>query len=92
MKEQFRQFLISKGYRVVTPNGHPSTVYDYLKRIDKVCELERLDNLTDLAKNITEIRLQYEPNGKKSELGAKSHNAVICALRQFEEFVNQKND
>ena len=89
MKEQFRQFLVNKGYKVVTPSGNPSTVYDYLKRIDKVCEWELIDNWTNLAKNITEIRLQYESSGEKSELGARSHNAVICALRQFEEFVIQ---
>ena len=44
MKEQFCQFLINKGYKVVTPSGNPSTVYDYLKRIDKVCEWELMDN------------------------------------------------
>lgn len=89
MKEQFRKFLINKGYKTVTPSGNPSTVYDYMKRIDKVCEWEFIDNWATLSKNIAQVRLQYEPSGEKSKLGAKSHNAVICALRQFEEFVNQ---
>ncbi|NLA43794.1 RpiB/LacA/LacB family sugar-phosphate isomerase [Candidatus Saccharibacteria bacterium] len=38
MKEQFKAYLTEKGYSVTTTAGNPSTVYDYVKRVDKVCE------------------------------------------------------
>lgn len=86
MEEKFKIFLIAKGYKEYTPTGNPSTVYDYIKRIKKVCEWENM-NWKLLAANIIKIRLQYDIGGIKEKQGKKSHNAVICALRQFEEFV-----
>ncbi len=87
MKNEFEKFLIEKGYKVTTPSGHPSTVYDYLKRIDKVCEWEN-KSWAELATNISNIISQYDIGGSKEDLGRKSHNAVINALRRFGEFVN----
>ena len=40
IKKQFERYLISKGYSQTTPSGNPSTVYDYIKRIDKICKFE----------------------------------------------------
>lgn len=87
MEREFEAFLIDKGYKQYTPSGKPSTVYDYVKRIDKVCEWE---NITwhNLAQIITIILPQYDSGGIKEELGHKSHNAVICALRCFAEFLS----
>ena len=89
IKSSFQEFLIKQGYKITTPSGNPSTVYDYKKRIDLFCEIE---NITwgQLAENIDSIINLYEPSGAKSMLGAKSHNAVISALKQFKIFVNRK--
>ncbi|HHY82592.1 MAG TPA: hypothetical protein GX505_07920 [Clostridiales bacterium] len=86
LKEQFEKYLINKGYKQTTPSGHPSTVYDYCKRIDKVCEWE---NITwhQIADNISVILPQYDIGGEKEDLGKISHSAVINALRRFSEFV-----
>jgi hypothetical protein len=36
LEASFRDYLISEGYKQTTPSGHPSTVYDYCKRIEFV--------------------------------------------------------
>lgn len=89
LKCLFKEWLINKGYKEFTPRGNPSTVYDYLKRLDGVCSWENI-TLTELYQNITDIRKLYDYNGPKKELGAKSHNAYISALRRFEEFKESK--
>lgn len=89
MKEQFKKYLVQQGYKEFTPSGNPSTVYDYLKRIDKVCEWERIDWI-QLAENIGAVVTKYDVGGSKEELGKKSHNAVISALKRYREFVNSK--
>ena len=40
MKEKFMDYLTKQGYSLTTPASNPSTVYDYAKRVDKVCEWE----------------------------------------------------
>ena len=42
MEEEFKKYLIENGYKEWTPSGNPSTVYDYTKRIDKICEWESI--------------------------------------------------
>ena len=85
MKKKFEQFLIDAGYKEYTPSGHPSTVYDYIKRIDFVCEVEHTD-WCGLSQKIDSILPQYEEGGSKEQLGSKSHNAVRSALRCFHTF------
>ncbi len=86
MKEQFKAYLIDQGYSVVTPSGKPSTVYDYQKRIDKVCEWEHT-TWVGLATSIEKFVALYDVGGLKEDYGNKSHKAVINALKRFEEFV-----
>lgn len=88
LREQFYQFLLKEGFSDKTPSGNPSTTYDYLKRIDFVCENESL-NWESLAQNIDTILNDYGATGIKAELGAKSHNAVFSALKQYKLFVEQ---
>lgn len=94
MKKQFEEYLINNGYKQTTPSGNPSTVYDYIKRIDKICEWEDI-TWQQLANNSQMYLMQYDIGGTKEDLGKKSHNAVINALRRFSEFVThslQKNE
>ncbi len=87
MREKFREYLISQGYKIITPKGKPSTVGDYINRVDNVCKYEGMTYET-LAYNIGHILSEYEVGGKKEALGRKSHNAVINALRRFREFID----
>lgn len=90
MKNRFKEYLICNGYKETTPSGNPSTVYDYIKRIDKICEWENL-SWEKLAANIEILLPSYDVGGEKEEYGYKSHNAVINALRRFSEFVVDGN-
>lgn len=85
MKEKFRVYLILQGYKTVTPSGKPSTVSDYLSRVEKVCKIENMTYET-LARNIGRIVSEYDIGGPKEFLGKTSHNSVINALRRFQEF------
>lgn len=86
MLENFRIHLIEQGYSEFTPSGNPSTVYDYVKRVEKISDREKI-TIKDLGKNISFYVDKYGPMGKESEFGKRSHNAFISALRRFEEFV-----
>lgn len=37
LAKQFELYLIRQGFSVRTPSGNPSTVYDYCKRVNRVC-------------------------------------------------------
>ena len=88
MKERFKQYLVMHGYKEKTPSGKPSTAYDYVMRINKVCEWERTD-WEGLSGMIGRVIPQYDKGGIKENLGNKSHRAVINALLRFEEFLNE---
>ena len=89
MRKAFEQFLIKEGYKEYTPSGHPSTVYDYIKRIDAICEWEHTD-WSGLAERVSSLLPESEEGGRKAHLGSKSHNAVRSALRCFKRFVSTK--
>lgn len=89
MREKFKEYLKKKGYAEYTPAGNPSTVYDYIKRIDKVCEIENC-SWQQLEDNIHYIISQYDNYGRKSDIGNKSHRSVINALKRFQEFIIDK--
>jgi len=89
MKNQFEEYLIKQGYSVTTPSGNPSTVYDYIKRIDRICLNENM-TWNELANQVSMVITQYDIGGSKEELGRKSHNAVINALKRFGDFVDGK--
>lgn len=88
MLEGFKNYLIEQGYKEITPSGHPSTVYDYGKRIERVCERERI-TIKELADNISRYVAKYDTFGSEAEYGQKSSSSVINALRRFEEFYKQ---
>lgn len=85
MLEKFKQYLIQQGYSEYTPSGHPSTVYDYGKRIEKICEREGI-SIKHLGDNIGVYVKKYDTFGSEEEFGKRSHNAFISALKRFEEF------
>lgn len=87
IKEKFEKYLIDEGYKQITPSGNPSTVYDYVKRINKICEWENI-TWQELVDNIQIILPKYDTGGEKEDLGKRSHSAVINALKRFSEFVS----
>lgn len=86
MEEKFKLFLKSEGYSEYTPSGHPSTIYDYVKRVNRVIEAEGLTWNT-LPQCINRVVQVYDVGGAKEDIGRKSHNAVINALWAYQRFV-----
>ena len=87
IKEKFTQYLKDMGYSEFTPKGTPSTVYDYLGRIDYVIYYEQFMDWFDVIENIEQLLQDYSRHGIKEDIGSKSNNAVISALRRFNEFL-----
>lgn len=86
MLENFKKYLIDQGYSELTPSGNPSTVYDYMKRVERICERENI-TIKDLGDNIRFYVEKYGPYGKEADFGKRSHSAFINALRRFEDFI-----
>jgi hypothetical protein len=85
MLENFKIYLIKQGYSEITPSGNPSTVYDYTKRVDKICKREKI-TIKQLAENINVYVEKYDTCGSEEEFGKRSHKAFINALKRFEDF------
>ncbi len=86
MLQDFENYLVKQGYSVSTPSGKPSTVYDYIKRVETICEREDI-SINSLSNNIDDFVEKYGPSGNESEFGKKSHNAYISALKKFKDFL-----
>lgn len=85
----FKEYLINKGYKEYTPSGNKSTVYDYVLRVDRICKEPECENgisWEELSRRISKILPLYDQYGEKAYFGARSHNAYINALKQFEIF------
>ena len=87
MLENFRRYLIQLGYSEYTPSGNPSTVYDYEKRIKRICERENI-TIKQLGNNISLYVKKYDTFGSEEAFGKKSHNAFISALKRYEEYMD----
>lgn len=85
MRDQFKKYLIQKGYKEKTESGKPSTVEDYCKRIDFVCDVEHC-SWDQLAQNIDEVVYRYDIGGSQEDTGNRSHRSVINALKRFQEY------
>ena len=76
MLERFKRYLIQQGYCEYTPSGNPSTVYDYVKRIKRVCKREGV-SIEKLSDKIGFYVKKYDTLGSEAKYGKSSHNAVI---------------
>ncbi len=83
---KFEEYLEKRGYSKLTPSGLPSTVYDYKKRVLKICKREGI-GFENLANNISDYVIKYDKFGVDFEYGKKSKRAYINALKRFEEFL-----
>lgn len=86
MENEFKIYLINQGYKEFTPSGNKSTVYDYIMRVNRILQWENL-SWNELAENIAIIVSKYDIGGENEDIGKKSHNAYICALRAYQQFI-----
>lgn len=88
LRKSFEEFLVKKDILNIQL-GLPSTVYDYIKRIDFVCEEECLLSWSQLASNIGKFVCMYDIGGRKEALGEKGHKTIINSLKRFREFLDE---
>lgn len=60
LRENFIKWLIKEGLSEKTPSGNPSTVYDYLAKIDGICKKEGHIFWEELAGKLFSIAPRYQ--------------------------------
>lgn len=86
MLENFKQYLINKGYKEYSANLSPSTCQDYPYRLRRLVEKENI-TIEQLATDINKYIELYGKSGDKWCVGRRSHESYINALKQFRKFV-----
>lgn len=74
LRETFKNWLIKLGLSEKTQDGRKSTIYDYLKTIDRICKKEGCITWEDLASDIFHIIDNY-------------HGKSKTALNKYSEFL-----
>lgn len=88
IKELFKIYLINAGLAVVTPSGLPSTVFDYMDKIEKVIYYERYRyGWKEVVINIEQLVIDYDWGGRKQDFGKIKGSIVLPALKKFNQFV-----
>ena len=86
IEREYFNLLVDWGYKEKTDSDLQSTAYRYVWAINLVKNEEGI-NYETLIKDIDKYIKKYDKFGKKSKLGALSHNTIICSLKKFKEFV-----
>ena len=86
MINEFKDWLVGKGFSLFTAKNFPSTVFDYLTGIKYVCQWEN-KTVEELADSISDIYPKYADMGEHSVRGRMKSRAVRCGLRQFNKFI-----
>lgn len=80
-EDKFKSPISLSFYKYMVENGlSPKTANDYVKRVNQVCDIEKLITL-DVQPFIDEYTV-----GSKKEDNKRLHNAPSCALKKFSEF------
>ena len=80
-ESKFKSPVSLSFYKYMVNNGlSPKTANDYVKRVNQVCDIEKLLNI-DVQPFIDEYTI-----GDKAEDNKRLHNAPSCALKKFNEF------
>ena len=85
MLKLYKNWLIQKGYSTTTQNNKPSTVYDYMTSLVRVCHWES-KTVEQLAESISTILPQYTI-GEHSARGRMKSRAVRCSISAFHKFL-----
>jgi hypothetical protein len=86
MKKTYKHWLVNNGYAEKTASGRPSSVYDYIRGLRRVCQQEHL-SVEGVAKRIDKLLPKYQPCGKCSNIGRSISRSVRSSLAQFRKFV-----
>ena len=86
MLENFKQYLINKGYKEYSANLSPSTCQDYPYRLRRLIEKENI-TIEQLATDINKYIELYGKSGEKWCVGCRSHESYINSLKHFRKFI-----
>ncbi len=89
MRKEYKNWLIANGFSLYTPTYKPSTVYDYLRGLKRVCVEEKL-TVEGVAANISTLVMKYQPGGEQSNTGRSIRRSCRCGLVQFAKFVQSQ--
>ena len=85
LREEFKNWLIAQGYKEKTESGLPSTVYDYIQTLDRLCCQELHIDFEALACSIFSILPNYQG---KTKTALHKYNAFLfetdftCTFKQ----------
>ena len=80
-ESKFKSPVSLSFYKYMVNNGlSPKTANDYVKRVNQVCDIEKLLNI-DVQPFIDKYTI-----GDKVDDNKRLHNAPSCALKKFKEF------
>lgn len=89
MLNNYKNWLIEKGFSAFTASGKPSTVYDYIRSLKAVTAWEN-KTIEELADSISEIAPMYYKSGIYAVKGRMISRSVRCSLKQFNNFVMEQ--
>ncbi len=87
MKKDFENYLIKQGFAVRTASNLPSTVYDYMRGIKRVCREEKM-TIEELAEHANKLVMKYQPIGESGQIGREYSRSVRCAGSIFSNLFN----
>lgn len=90
IRDSYKQWLIKQGLKTETPSKHSSTVTEYLRRIDRICDkYYKSHNATawnKLTKNIQALLISYHECQNKEYLINKQN--IDAFLKYFNDISN----
>lgn len=89
LKEDFINWLIKQGLSEKTETGKPSTIYDYLTTINRVCKKEGYITWEKLAVNLFSIVSNYHG---KYKTALHKYNAFLFEAELSKRIVQQRYD
>ena len=89
MQNTYTTWLQNQGYSLLTPSGRPSSIYDYLRGIKRVCREENIV-LEEAAEHIDELSRLYRRGGQYESIGRKISGSVAASVAQFKKFVAEQ--
>ena len=83
----FEYFLLKKEYSELSEKGNESTVYDYSKRVMRICKQEGFASLDEFLPNLRELMNEIDKGIDKTEKGTLLDKNDKSALKKFYEFI-----
>ena len=84
MLNEYRKWLINKGYAVMV-NNRPSTCYDYCRALKRVLHYENI-TIEQLAENIADICPLYQKGNVHEVRGKEISRSCRNSLKRFMEY------